>query len=85
MEENCFVCEFKELIEQIDDCSFSEMLDQLNEYGINLKKFNEYLDADELDDNEILLLSVYVEIARTIIKEILENKINTLVDIYYKL
>lgn len=77
--------EFKELIEEVDDCLFMKIVEELEKYSVNLKKFDEWLNKDELDEHEKIMLNWYIAFTRSIAKEILEDKIDSLIELHEKL
>lgn len=75
------VANYKELLNKIDDCLFVEVLDELREYNIDIKKFDELLDKEDRTEAEEILVSFYIEFTNDIIREHIEKKIQELVEL----
>lgn len=61
------------------------MLEEIESYGVNLKKFDEYLNKEELDGFEVFMLMNWIILARYIVKDMIETRIETLMDIHKRL
>ena len=75
------VKEYKEWIEELDDCLFVEATEETSKH-FNIKRFDELLNKDSFTKDEAYELSEMIDKSSQIICKHLENKIAELIDIY---
>lgn len=75
--------EYKERIEELDDCLFVEVTEKMSNY-FNIKKFDELINKDYFTEEEAIEVSELIEKSSQIICDCLEDKIKELVIIYNK-
>lgn len=73
--------EYKERIEELDDCLFVEAAEEMSKY-FNMKRFDELLNQDTFTEQEATEVSEMIDQSSQIICNHLEDKINELVNIY---
>lgn len=73
--------EYKERIEELDDCLFVEAAEEMSKY-FDMKRFNELLNQDTFTEEEAAEVSKMINHSTEIICNHLEDKINELVNIY---
>lgn len=73
--------EYKEWIEELDDCLFVEATEETSKH-FNIKRFDELLNKDSFTKDEAYELSEMIDKSSQIICKHLENKIAELIDIY---
>lgn len=73
--------EYKERIEELDDCLFVEAAEEMSKY-FNMKRFDELLNQDTFTEQEATEVSEMIDQSSQIICNHLEDKINELVKIY---
>ena len=73
--------EYKERIEELDDCLFVEVTEEMGQY-FNMKRFDELLNQDTFTEEEATEVSEMIDQSSQIICDHLEDKINELVEIY---
>ena len=73
--------EYKEWIEELDDCLFVEATEETSKH-FNIKRFDELLNKDSFTKEEAYELSEMIDKSSQIICKHLENKIAELIDIY---
>lgn len=75
--------EYKESIEQLDDCLFVDAAEEMSQY-FDVKRFDELLNQDTFTEEEAAEVSEMIDQSSQIISNHLEDKINELVEIYNK-
>lgn len=78
------VSEYKKTIEELDDCLFVSAAEKMGK-SFNLKRFDELLNQDSFNEEEASKVSEMIDISTEIIKDLLEDKINELAEIYNRL
>jgi len=73
--------EYKERIEELDDCLFVEAAEEMGQY-FDVKRFDELLNQDTFTEEEAAEVSEMIDQSSQIICDHLEDKINELVDVY---
>ena len=73
--------EYKERIEELDDCLFVEAAEEMSQY-FNMKRLDELLNQDTFTEQEAAEVSEMIGQSSQIICDHLEDKINELVDVY---
>ena len=73
--------EYKERIEELDDCLFVEAAEEMGQY-FDVKRFDELLNQDTFTEEEAAEVSEMIDQSSQIICDHLEDKINELVDIF---
>lgn len=73
--------EYKECIEELDDCLFVEAAEEMGQY-FNMKRFDELLNQGTFTEEEAAEVSEMIDQSSQIICDHLKDKINELVDIY---
>ena len=73
--------EYKEWIEELDDCLFVEATEETSKH-FNIKRFDELLNKDSFTKEEAYELSDMIDKSSQIICKHLENKIAELIHIY---
>lgn len=76
--------EFKEFIEELDDCLFLESIEEIEQY-FDIKRFNDLLEQKEFTDKEETEVIKMIEASKIIIREHLQDKIEELVELYDKI
>lgn len=77
------VSEFKEAIEELDDDLFVEIAEDFST-KLNNKEFNDLLNLESYTEEQAAKVSEMIEIATTIIRSHIQNKIQNLFEIYDK-
>lgn len=77
------VSEFKEAIEELDDDLFVEIAEDFST-KLDNKEFNDLLDLESYTEEQAAKVSEMIEIATTIIRSHIQNKIQNLFEIYDK-
>lgn len=77
------VSEFKEAIEELDDDLFVEIAEDFST-KLNNKEFNDLLNLESYSEEQAAKVSEMIEIATTIIRSHIQNKIQNLFEIYDK-
>ena len=75
--------EYKERIEELDDCLFVEAAEEMGQY-FNMKRFDELLNKNYFTEEEAVEVSEMIDQSSQIICNCLEDKINELTNIYNK-
>ncbi len=73
--------EYKERIEELDDCLFVEAAEEMDQY-FDVQRFDELLNQDTFTEEEAAEVSEMIGQSSQIICDHLEDKINELVDVY---
>lgn len=73
--------EYKERIEELDDCLFIEAAEEMGQY-FDVQRFDELLNQDTFTEEEAAEVSEMIGQSSQIICDHLEDKINELVDVY---
>lgn len=73
--------EYKERIEELDDCLFVEAAEEMGQY-FDVKRFDELLNQDTFTEEEAAEISEMIDQSSQIICDHLEDKINELVNVY---
>lgn len=73
--------EYKERIEELDDCLFVEAAEEMDQY-FDIQRFDELLNQDTFTEEEAAEVSEMIGQSSQIICDHLEDKINELVDVY---
>lgn len=73
--------EYKERIEELDDCLFVEAAEEMGQY-FDVQRFDELLNQDTFTEEEAAEVSEMIDQSSQIICDHLEDKINELVDVY---
>lgn len=73
--------EYKERIEELDDCLFVEAAEEMGQY-FDVQRFDELLNRDTFTEEEAAEVSKMINHSAEIICNHLEDKINELVNIY---
>lgn len=73
--------EYKERIEELDDCLFVEAAEEMGQY-FDVQRFDELLNQDTFTEEEAAEVSEMINQSSQIICDHLEDKINELVDVY---
>lgn len=73
--------EYKERIEELDDCLFVEAAEEMRQY-FDVQRFDELLNQDTFTEEEAAEVSKMIDQSSQIICDHLEDKINELVDVY---
>lgn len=73
--------EYKERIEELDDCLFVEAAEEMGQY-FDVQRFDELLNQDTFTEEEAAEVSKMINHSTEIICNHLEDKINELVNIY---
>lgn len=73
--------EYKERIEELDDCLFVEAAEEMGQY-FDVHRFDELLNQDTFTEEEAAEVSEMIDQSSQIICDHLEDKINELVDVY---
>lgn len=77
------VSEFKEAIEELDDDLFVEIAEDFST-KLDNKEFNDLLNLESYTEEQAAKVSEMIEIATTIIRSHIQNKIQNLFEIYDK-
>lgn len=75
--------DYKESIKELDDCVFVEAVDDFSS-KLDLKKFNELLDKEEFTKEEADEIERMIDTSVDCIQSHLEDKINSLIEVYRK-
>lgn len=73
--------EYKERIEELDDCLFVEAAEEMGQY-FDVQRFDELLNQDTFTEEEAAEVSKMIDRFSQIICDHLKDKINELVDVY---
>ena len=73
--------EYKERIEELDDCSFVEAVEKMGQY-FDVQRFDELLNQGTFTEEEAAEVSEMINQSSQIICDHLEDKINELVNVY---
>lgn len=73
--------DFKNKIDNLPDCFFNQVL-EIIEKDIDLKEFDELLSQEEFTKEETKLVDSHITYVSNVIKELIENKINRLTEVY---
>lgn len=72
------IANYKKNIDLLDDCIFIEVLDELAEYKVDIKKFDELLNKEDLTESEQIYVSYMIDFNYSLIREHIINKIQQL-------
>lgn len=67
--------EYRELIEKIDDCTFGQVMEELNALKIDLQTFDRLLKSESRTEYEDIYLQFLVIFTKLIIMRKLEDKL----------
>ena len=76
--------EYKELIEELDDCLFVEIVEDLSN-KISIKEFDELLNKEDLSKEEAFKLLNMIDVCKEYIAFHIENKIDNLRELYSRI
>lgn len=79
-----FVDKYTEIIEELDDCTFVEVMEQI-ENDINIKELDDLIHKDNLTNDEKNIVKFHIEYIYKAIKENLENKLEDINNLLKKL
>lgn len=65
-------------IEDLDDCIFVSVLDELAEYKVNINKFDQILNKGEWTESEMIYLEYMINFVNSLIREHIRNKVEEL-------
>ena len=66
---------YQEIIEDLDDCVFVEVIETLPDYGVNLKEFDDLLHKNPLTQEEKDKVISWINITKKLIYSFVRNKI----------
>jgi hypothetical protein len=69
---------YKDNLDLLDDCLFLEVMDDLKEYNINLKKFDDLLSQEEFTEDEEECVLYLISLVNSLITKRINNKIQEL-------
>lgn len=78
------ISNYKQIIEELDDCLFMDVLDEMEEI-IDIKRFNDLLEQEEFTNEEKEEVLEMINTSKGIIREHLQNKIEELVELFDKI
>ena len=79
-----FVDKYTEIIEELDDCTFVEVMEQI-ENDINIKELDDLIHKDNLTNDEKNIVKFHIQYIYKAIKENLENKLEDINNLLKKL
>lgn len=68
----------KNLLNQLDDCTFMEVVDLLKKEDIDLGELNKFMDQEHYTKEDELIADDYIDIVSTAMENVIINKINKL-------
>lgn len=72
---------YKENLESLDDCIFISVMEELSNYNVDVKEFDELLNKEELTDSEKEYASELIKFTNSLIHKHIEEKIEELKDL----
>lgn len=69
---------YKDNLDLLDDCLFLEVMDDLKEYNVNLKKFDDLLSQEEFTEDEEECVLYLISLVNSLITKRINNKIQEL-------
>lgn len=75
----------KNLLNELDDCLFMEVVDLLKEKNINLKALNEFMDKEHYSKEDEITANTYISIVSKAMYEVIRNKQKELAEIMQEL
>lgn len=79
------ITNYKKNIDELDDCIFVDVIDELKDNSIDLKKFDELLNKDELNVIEETYVREIIKFTNDLIKSHITKKIEKLSELINKL
>lgn len=73
-----FIKSYKDNLDLLDDCLFMDVMDELADYNINLKKFDELLNQDEFTEDEKECVLYLIGLVNSLITKHIEKKLQEL-------
>lgn len=74
------IANYKRNIDNLDDCIFVSVIDELSDYDVSLKKFDELLNKENLSKSEEMYVCYLIEFTNSLIREKVERKILELIE-----
>lgn len=75
---------YKEIIDELDDCIFVNVIDELPEYNISVKEFDELLNKEDLTDSEKEYVIELINFTKKLIIKHVDLKIKELFELKAK-
>ena len=69
------VKDYQEILDDLDDCIFVEVIETLPDYGVNLKEFDDLLHKNPLTQEEKDKVISWINITKKLIYSFVRNKI----------
>ena len=78
------IANYKRNLDLLDDCIFVDVLDELTTYNVDLKKFDELLNKEELTELEEIYVSYLINFTNSLIRQHIVNKVKDLFELIDK-
>ena len=78
------IANYKKNLDLLDDCIFVDVLDELTTYNVDLKKFDELLNKEELTELEEIYVSYLINFTSSLIRQHIVNKVKDLFELIDK-
>lgn len=80
-----FIDNYKEIIEDLDDCIFVDIIEELHSFNVDLKQFDELLNKEDRTDSENTYVCYLIFLTKKLISQHIDKKIEELSELRERL